>query len=272
MATPLSIRKGLTETELAILSAIALRKVMSTTQIVSICFDGSNAANLRQTQRLLKKLKDKRLVISRPFHQARQGFGTTTNIWAITKQGLKISYYGSSELGVRLRRWKPRLSIHTLEHILAITDTEIALKVLENESGGNFRVELIEHESSCWRKYDDEIQDGTWLKPDLYVETSRLIDGKCFRFKWFLEVDLSTERPCQILAKCQTYINYWCSVRPPTLPLILWVVPDSDRKKSIGPKITDRFDKLAKFFEITTTEKLADMMLDWLPNKEVGHV
>ncbi|MDL2327867.1 replication-relaxation family protein [Ruminococcaceae bacterium OttesenSCG-928-A11] len=258
MATPANLRSNLSEFELSVLHAISVHKVILAAQILEIC----NASSLRKVQRLLVELEQKRLVISRPYKQT-----GNPNAWAITKLGLKVAHRNSDKLSIKLKQWTPRVGAHTAGHILAINDTEVVLKQLEKSQEHDFRVELVQHEPECWRRFNDDVRDGVWLKPDMYVETSRLENGKRYRFKWFLEVDLDTERPHRVLSKCEVYVNYWRNEKPATLPLIVWVVPDEIRKNSLQPKIIDKFDKLARFFKVITVDELPDLMTKWLPNQ-----
>ncbi len=124
-ATQLNHKLGVLE--LSILSAISLRKVMLTSQVIAICCEEISSATIRQVQRLLVKLESLRLLISRQYKQAGKGYATNPNIWTITKLGLRVAHYGSGKLARKLRYWSPRVAKHTLEHTLAINATEIAL-------------------------------------------------------------------------------------------------------------------------------------------------
>jgi hypothetical protein len=259
-----TIRTKLTDFEQKILLSLSIRKVMLTGQIVTLCCPEKTPATIRQTQRILNKLKDMGLILSRQYRQAGEGYITTSYVWGLSKQGLRVVFYGSPDLKTRLKYWSKKANQHTGNHILAINDTEITLRGLV---GDNFKIEKIVNEPSCWRKFDDDIRDGVWLKPDMYLETSRLIDDNRYRFRWWLEIDLSTERPHRVLDKCDVYVSYWRNVQPPTLPVIVWVVPDNIRKKSLEPKIQERFDKIAQIFKVVTVGELSDLMLDWLPNR-----
>ncbi|MDR0398005.1 MAG: hypothetical protein LBH36_02375, partial [Candidatus Nomurabacteria bacterium] len=63
------------------------------------------------------------------------------------------------------------------------------------------------------------------------------------------------------------YVSYWRNVQPPTLPLVVWIVPDETRKQSLEPKITERFGEVAQIFRVITRDEMAGLMVGWLPNR-----
>jgi hypothetical protein len=267
MNNPTVMRHKLSELELSVLSTLSTRKIMLSGQIAALCRDETTGANLRQIQRVLAKLKDKKLVISAQMALDGDGYTTRGNVWAVGKLGLKVLYDGSDQLGRKLRYWKPRISKTVLHHTLAINSVEIALRGLSSANNSDFKLREIKHEAACWIKFDTNVESGVSLRPDLYIETSRLIDGVRRRMPWFAEVDLATERPWQVLAQCQVYIDYWQFERPATMPTVLWIVPDKKRKDSLKAKITEKFREQARIFHIITFDKLPDTMTAWLPRR-----
>jgi hypothetical protein len=209
-------------------------------------------------------MEELRLLVSRQYKQAGAGYATSPHIWTITKLGLRVAHYGSDKLAMKLRYWSPRVAKHTLEHTLAINDVEIALKSLQNTPESEFRIDQIQHEPYCWQVFDNGIK-SVKLKPDMYVETSRAIGDKRGKFRWWPEIDLATERPCQIIDKCQVYVDYWENVQPPILPTILLIVPDEFRQKQLREKIDQKFHKKSCIFEVIARSDLAITMTTWLP-------
>lgn len=67
------------------------------------------------------------------------------------------------------------------------------------------------------------------LKPDAYLR----IRTETGIFRYFLEVDRSTEWRSQLLGKMKRYVQAYNHWQEPTFPLCLWIVPDEQRLRLV---------------------------------------
>ena len=99
-----------------------------------------------------------------------------------------------------------------------------------------------------------------FLKPDLFAVT--VCDG--YEDRWFLEIDLDTESPIRIIEKCQRYHDYYRSgleqKQYSVFPLVVWIVPDAERKETITKHIQKVFAKQPKIFTVITMEELEPLI------------
>ena len=91
----------------------------------------------------------------------------------------------------------------------------------------------MQYEPNCWRSYTGPGNVVQQLKPDLYAVTS---DGN-YEDHWFFEHDAATEPASRIMQKCRLYEDYYNSNMEQNntgaFPMVVWVVPDEQRKASL---------------------------------------
>jgi len=98
-------------------------------------------------------------------------------------------------------------------------------------------VTTIQLEPNCWRSYNGRHGVRQQLKPDLYAVTS---DGE-YEDLWFFEIDLDTEAPSRVMAKCEQYQEYYRfgaeHAKREVFPRVVWIVPNAKRKTALQSHI-----------------------------------
>jgi hypothetical protein len=214
--------------DLSILLDLEDCRYLTTSQISRLRFETDHAnpdASLRAANRAVTRLKKLGLItaLDRRVGGVRGGSGGL--IWSLTAAGTKLVNL-NGEGQPRRRNFEP--SPQFTEHTLAIAEVYIQLLHLTGVA-----LARAEFEPFCWRDYTNST-----LKPDLFVITS---DGE-YEDYWFFEVDLATETPQRIVAKCLQYQDYYLAGEEQRkhglFPKVVWMVRDDKRRKSIQSHIT----------------------------------
>ncbi|PPF20830.1 replication-relaxation family protein [Rathayibacter sp. AY1A7] len=200
---------------------------------------GSDRSAARQTNRLLQKLGSVGLLHVLPRTVGGHAHGSSAGIWTITNRGARLAGNSNADPEQRKKRYRrdqyPSLTF--LEHTLAISELRVQLAELEDSK--RLKVESITPEPTCWRPYLGPAGQRLFLKPDLAVITSTP-DG--YEDHWFLEVDLATENPARIAAKCRQYQHYRRSGleqrRTGLFPAVVWITPTTRRRDQLTHRIT----------------------------------
>ncbi|MBR2863213.1 MAG: replication-relaxation family protein [Bacteroidaceae bacterium] len=179
--------------------------------------------------------------------------GSQGLIWFVTEAGSRLLLIGTEQEGTRKRLQEP--SPLFLRHILAVAECYIQIATLCKKEP-EMNLIKIEKEPLCWRSYDYQGR-AISLRPDLYLETS----SAGYNDYWFIEMDLGTESTRDILEKCKRYHQYRLSSNEQkkngVFPVVLFVVPDQERKEKITETIKDNFRvKTTRIFLIITPEEL----------------
>jgi len=220
---------GLLPRDLSILLDLADCRYLTTSQISRLRFVADHAnpdASLRAANRTTTRLKKLGLVtaLDKRIGGVRGGSGGL--IWSLTAAGVKLANL-DGETPPRRRSFEP--SPHFTEHTLAIAELYIQLLGIQG-----ITLARAEFEPLCWRDYNKET-----LKPDLFAITS---DGE-YEDYWFFEVDLTTETPHRIVAKCGQYQSYYLAGEEQSkhglFPKVMWVVRDGKRRTSIQCHIAE---------------------------------
>ena len=202
-------------------------RYLTTGQISRLRFEEDHAnptAALRAANRTITRLKKLGLVtaLDRRVGGIRGGSGGL--IWSLTAAGAKLVNL-DGEGPPRRRNFEP--SPHFTEHTLAIGELYIQLLGIQGVT-----LSAAEFEPVCWRDLS-----GETLKPDLFAVTS---DGE-YEDYWFFEVDLATETPQRIIAKCEQYQSYFLAGEEQRkhglFPKVVWMVRDDKRRGSIQSHI-----------------------------------
>lgn len=224
-----------------IMEMLRLLRYMRTSQVMRLFFTGyaTTGAALTGTSRNLNRLAGAGLIthFSRRIGGIRRG--SSEFIWHLTEAGAKLLDLGKEPQGRRNRTLEPSPAF--LRHTLAVTEcyvqfTEICRMAQE------MKLNRIAVEPECWRSYQ---KDGKTisLRPDLYAET---ISGR-FEDRWFIEMDLDTESPNDIVEKCRRYQQYYQTNKEQEIggvfPIVLWIVPSQERKDKLIDAIRFNFGK-----------------------------
>ncbi len=256
----IELKNRITERDEAILKSLEICTFLLTGQIQRLhnTTASTETAALRATNRELKKLKEYGLIRSLKRRIGGERAGSSAMIWHLSEAGYKLLHLEDEEKTKRRRKLEP--SVQFLNHTLAVSECYVQLHEIckgENSAG----IERIKLEPGCWRPYRSGNRD-IYLKPDLFAITK----VEKYEDRWFVEVDLDTESPTAILAKCDRYKEYFRSnIEQRTsgvFPIVLWIVPDKKRKEKLVDIISDYYKNGVKFFLVIMPEELANLILN----------
>lgn len=245
-----------------LLALLAMHRFATTKQLAEITnFDNryiSERSALRQTTRRLNRHRRLRLVdhLERRIGGIRAG--STGYIWHLTEPGhrmLRILHPPSgSDTDSMTRRRHTSPSYTFLTHTLAITETRLIIQHAIQAAGGSLT--LVRTEPDCWRTWLDPGGGTRWLKPDLEVIT-RTAGGD--EDHWLIEIDLGTENPARLIAKCRDYQAHFNTgihqTRYGYYPQVVWVLNSIQRAYWLEQQIHANQDLISRLFRIVKSNK-----------------
>ena len=255
------IEYQLTDKDKAILRTLRDAKCLFTYHIRKLFYyDAKNVrSGSRSTQFTLKRLKEYGLVdvmVDRRIGGVRAG--SSSYIWYLTEQGnrlLNLSQKYKDDVPKRTRFMEPADS--TLGHRMAISECFVQLNELEHE--GKLAIKEVAFEPNNWHYFDFKGKNEI-LKPDLFIVTSH--DG--YEYRFFVEIDLSTESIDTVLKKCIRYHKYLQTDTEQkaygVFPFVLWIVKDEKRKTKLEHAIRTHLKNHPNIFLVITAEKFSDIM------------
>ncbi|CAM3722367.1 replication-relaxation family protein [Nocardiopsis rhodophaea] len=146
-----------------------------------------------------------------------------------------------------------------VEHTLAVAEIAVQLRELERQSA----VELValEAEPSAWRPFLAPHGARSMLKPDLFAITA----SGDYEDHWFLEVDRATEHPSTVMRKAHVYERYAATgthqAEHELFPAVVWVVPDSDRKKALEAALATERGLTAERYRVVTQAEFSALVV-----------
>ena len=196
-------------------------------------------------RRFLQQLRDEGLIArTRHYRRVQQG----TNVppcpagywWALTKRGLE---QGTALVGQELKTVGVR-SRFVMDHDRMVVDT--CVRLIELARGADLSSVYVQREARV--EYQTPAQQIAWLNMDavVYVRTAAdaphlpgvpwtthgpLPHERTYRFA--IEADGGTEGDSVIAAKARAYAAAERTAKLDTLPTVVWVVRDADRRKRI---------------------------------------
>ena len=233
----------------AVLRDIEVRRYVTSGQIRRLWFGGAGKPGTaqRNANRALGRLHERGLITPLKRHIGGVRGGSHENIWSLTPAGYRLLHL---EEGLpRKLNFEP--SQRFAEHTLAVTELDVQLRGIES-----VEVKEVQFEPACWRDYGQNR-----LKPDYYAFTAV---GR-FEDHWFFEIDLATEKPQKVTAKCKQYQDYYYSNeelrRIGIFPRVVWVTPDEKRRETIRRHIReDRALTAKKLFFVIVPGELEHMV------------
>jgi len=215
--------------DLSILLDLEDCRYLTTSQISRLRFVADHAnpnAAQRAANRTITRLKKLGLVAALDQRIGGVRGGSGGLVWSLTAAGAKLANL-NGETPPRRRAFEP--SPYFTEHTLAIAELYIQLLGIQGIS-----LARAEFEPVCWRDFNKDT-----LKPDLFAITS---DGE-YEDYWFFEVDLATEAPQRIVAKCGQYQSYYLAGeeqnRYGLFPKVVWLARNGKRRASIQSHIAE---------------------------------
>ena len=91
--------------------------------------------------------------------------------------------------------------------------------------------------------------------------------------RWFIEMDLGSESPRQVVEKCNAYLRYYYTgleqKESGMFPLVVWIVKDATRKERIKEYIRDSIKGQPKMFLVITPDELEKTLRGDTDTKEL---
>lgn len=175
--------------------------------------------------------------------------GSSGFVWYLTEPGHRLVVPRDT---TRHRHNEPSRTF--LAHTLAVTEARLVIERAAHDAGGH--LSLLRTEPNCWRSWTGLGGARHWLKPDLEVITGTA-DGE--EDHWLIEVDLGTENPARLLAKCHHYQNH---LRTGTeqaqlgyYPQVLWVCNQPKRADWLREHIATDAELLDELFVVVGSEE-----------------
>jgi len=226
------LRGELTPRQHALLRSLSELHFVTTRQLERLHFQDGGLTPLSATRTATRTLEhlhragladrlDRRIGGSRA--------GSASFVWHLSPAGARLL-----DLPTRKHRYEPGLS--HLAHVLEVAD--IVVRVHECCRTDAVELLRVEAEPTCWRRYLTPQGHQRWLKPDLAV----ILGVGAQARHWFLEVDRATEDIPRLQRKMGHYLAAWndggIEAAVGVFPGVLWIVPNSDRRRAIEAAIS----------------------------------
>lgn len=234
-----AIELQLSETDRRILNTLRLFRYAKTNQIQRLYYTQNITlrGKLVAASRTLNRLKKHGLVDRLPNRFRGWGAGTTGMIWYLTEAGARLLDLGHQGDRKRGRYLEPSSAF--IRHTIAVSECYVQIMEICRMSP-SLRIGKLHVEPECWRSYQKDGKTVS-LRPDLYAET---VNGQ-FEDRWFIEMDLDTEPPNDIVEKCRRYQHYYQTRKEQEVsgvfPIVLWIVPTEERKAKMLDAIRFNF-------------------------------
>lgn len=166
--------------------------------------------------------------------------------------------YKLGTLGRKMMPSSGTARLSDVHHTMAIVDTYTELFDLERQ--GKIQIIGYATEPDSWC-----VVGGSELRPDLLVEVGVYDDDpshKGVRKKFFIEVDLGTERQVQLRDKLKKYSDAWKSATVDeiaTFPAVLFLVPSDERMKELKWLMASEEDP--EVFQVIRQDQLTEYIL-----------
>ena len=254
-----AIAERLDATDRALLELLAAHRYATTRQLAQITElsgqYGSARSALRQTSRRLRRQHGLGLVAHLERRIGGTRAGSAGYVWYLTAAGQRLTGEGR---GVRRRFQEP--SALFLAHTLAITQARVVIEQAIHAVGGHLA--RLRTEPACWRSWLRLGGALAWLKPDLEAITATDTGAEDH---WLLEVDLDTEHPARLLAKCHDYQAHLASGTFQTqhgyYPQVVWLLTNPTRAGRLAEQIAADQTLTPGLFRITAApEQLAALI------------
>ena len=254
-----AIAERLDATDRALLALLVAHRYATTRQLAQITElsgqYGSARSALRQTSRRLRRQHGLGLVAHLQRRIGGTRAGSAGYVWYLTAAGQRLTDEGR---GARRRFQEP--SALFLAHTLAITQARVVIEQAIHAVGG--RLARLRTEPACWRSWLRLGGALGWLKPDLEAITATDTGAEDH---WLLEVDLDTEHPARLLAKCHDYQAHLASgtfqAQHGYYPQVVWLLTNQARAGRLAEQIAADQTLTPGLFKITAApEQLAALI------------
>ena len=256
-----TIAEQLDTTDRELLALLAAHRYATTRQLAQITElsgqYGSAHSALRQTSRRLRRQHGLGLVAHLERRIGGTRAGSAGYVWYLTAAGQRLTSEGQGR-GARRRFQEP--SPLFLAHTLAITQARVVIEQAIHAVGGHLA--RLRTEPACWRSWLRLGGALSWLKPDLEAITATDTGAEDH---WLLEVDLDTEHPARLLAKCHDYQAHLASgtfqAQHGYYPQVVWLLTNQARAGRLAEQIATDQTLNPGLFKITAApEQLAALI------------
>lgn len=262
------IEARLTARDHAVLQAIRKYRFLTSSQIgrLYVMDCNSTKSHTRQQNLLTKRLSDAGLIHSLARRVGGYGGGSSQQVWHLTEAGYRLLTLNDPDAGPRKRFKEP--SALFLNHTLAVAECAVQMTCIAR---GSFDIDLeqVDCEPACWRCYRDEDGRLNYLRPDLFAITN--YDD--YEDHWFIEMDLGTESPTEVVEKCNAYIRYYYTGieqrDSEMFPLVVWITPDQNRKERLREYISREIKGQPKMFLVITPDEIERMLRQYVEMSEL---
>ncbi|MCP2264621.1 replication-relaxation family protein [Promicromonospora thailandica] len=253
-----ALLERLSERDLAVLESLRIHRLLTTAHIRRLHFARGHAtlgAASGATMRVLTRLEDHGLVARLMRRIGGVRAGSTGITWQLGATGERLlrRMHGETK---RRRYVEPSGAF--VKHTLL--KAELAIQLHELAETEAIELLNLETEPDCWRSFVGPHGTREWLKPDLSAITATAE----YESHWFVEADLSTEHPPEVVNKAKVYQRYAATGayqdRHGVFPAVLWVVPDDRRKKALEAALSADPAVQTDLFRITTVDRFQEVV------------
>ncbi|MBO3724181.1 replication-relaxation family protein [Actinomyces bowdenii] len=258
-----------------LLELLATHRYATTGQLAQITNLGGRWATQRSALRQTTRRLSRHHCLGLVDHLARRiggvRAGSTGFVWHLREPGHRLvaQQHANDVRQARAqappgagRRWRHSEPSHAfLTHTLAITQARLTIEGAARDAGG--RLTLLATEPACWRNWIMPSGAQRWLKPDLEAITTTA-GGE--EDHWLIEIDLGTENPARLIAKCHTYQDHLNSGTEQTgnggyYPQVVWVMNSSMRAEWLERQIqADQYLMPGLFKIVASAEQLTRLI------------
>jgi len=249
----------LAERDKEILHSLEKCRYMTSQHIRRLHFDEhiSHVAAIRAANRGLVKLQGYGLIAA--LHRRIGGIkgGSDSNVCFLSEAGNRLLHMGSQDKRPRKRLFEPSRTF--LKHTLGITEIYVRItEICREHAMQQIKTEL---EPDCWRGYTDSDGKRAVLKPDILT----VIADWEYEYSYFFEIDLDTESLPAVLEKGRRYACYYrasnAGKKEPEFPLVVWIVPNHNRKESLRRHIAGCHELRPKHIFLVIVQDEFEMLL-----------
>ena len=257
----------LTARDLAVLQTIRKYRFLTSSQVGSLFFTdcSTKTSRSRNQNLLLQRLGDYGLIRPLKRRMGGLGGGSSLQVWHLTEAGQRLLTLNDPDSIKRKRITEPQPLF--LEHTLAIAECAVQLTAICRYSA-DLNLVTLDTEPTCWRRFSDNGK-AVYLKPDLFAITTY----QKYEDRWFVEMDLGSESPRQVVEKCNAYLRYYYTgieqKEIGMFPLVVWIVKDAVRKERLKEYIRGSIKGQPRMFLVITPDELEKMLRGDTDTKEL---
>jgi hypothetical protein len=248
-----AIRSQLNPSQKAILSDVGRLGLITGSQVQRLYYEPSISGG-RLARKHLGQLIDWQVLLRLKRSVGGERAGSSGYVYALGAAGQRLLHPNRSRY---VPVWTPRPS--HLRHAVSVSELYISLREVEHNRG-DMELTTYDTEPRCWRHYFGPGGARTTLKPDALAA----IANGDYEYRYFIEMDCSTEHRPQIVAKAKTYVRYRQSGREQAatdiFPFVLWVTPTDKRRSLIIDALATLPPEHWQLFMVATADEAAERM------------